>query len=93
MKVAFISSFFTLRPDGGDGIAQVHNALGSTHQFVSLWGTECDQSQKHYLLASESLPNKERFAAFLDMEFEKHSWVDASKNSVAVAGAENTDRG
>ena len=81
LKAAFISSFFTLLPTCGDasGISQVRDALASTRQPVSLWGTECDHRQEHFLLASEALPSKERFAAFLDRQFEAHSWVDASK--------------
>ena len=55
-----------------------------TRQPVSLWGTECDHRQEHFLLASEALPSKERFAAFLDRQFEAHSWVDASKRYAEV---------
>lgn len=93
LKKTFISSFFTLQPDcdEGGGVAQVREVLASTHQPASLWGAEFVHTQEHFLLASESLPNKDRFAAFLDKNFEMHNWVDASKRYAAVCVASNAD--
>lgn len=93
LKTVFISSCFTLSPDHGhgSGISQVREALASTRQPVSLWGTECDQTQEHYLLASEALPTRERFAAFLDKKYEAHSWVDASNRYAAVCVTSSDD--
>jgi type VI secretion system protein ImpM len=93
LKTAFISSYFTLPGESGDGssIAQIREVLAGTHQPVSLWGTECDQTREHYLLASEALPIAERYTAFLDKKFETHRWVDASRRYAAVCVKNNSD--
>lgn len=81
LKKVFLSTYFCLPLDGNydDCISQVHDAIAGSQQPVSLWGTEWVDTHEYFLLATEGLPNKERFCALLDRNFEAHGWVDASK--------------
>lgn len=89
----FISSYYCL-PLGGnhdDSISKIRDAISASQQAASLWGTEWVDTQEHYLLVTESLPNKERFCALVDKNFEAHGWINASNCESKLSPDNNVD--
>ncbi len=77
----FLSCCFNLsKPDTGiDWNIRVSNAIAASLKPASLWGTQLLESQTQVLLATEALPDKDRFCALLDKKFTAHGWNEAMK--------------
>jgi len=87
LKKVFLSSYFNLpvklEGDDTDYMSPVRNIISNSLQPTSLWGAEWFEKREHILLATENLPDKERFCSFLDQDFDAHGWSDVLKNEVA----------
>lgn len=92
LQSIFISTFFCMPSYEGieDCISQVRKMISESLQPVSLWGAKYGDNHEHMLSVTDQLPEKERFCALLDLKFEAHDWINASKQNLSNQNLEET---
>ena len=93
LQSIFISTFFCMPLYEGfeNCIPQIRKMISESLQPISLWGAKYGDDHEHMLSVTDQLPEKERFCALLDLKFESHDWIDASKQYLSTHSLDETN--